>query len=232
MAGQRAAQAEVSPGVLFDLQDLVVAYRNVVALQGISLQVAEGEKVAIIGSSGAGKTTLLYKLYQLRAAESAFIHQQFALVPQLTVFHNIYIGRLDQNPLLRNVRNLIKPRDVNVREIEPIVATLGLRDKIFVRVGELSGGQQQRVAIGRAMYRGSGILLADEPVASVDVNQGESILKLIMDTDKTVVASLHSVNFALRFARRIVGLRGGRILFDLPVGHVTDKMLAELYRPC
>ena len=232
MMSQAARQAQTLPETLFDLRAIDVAYQSVAALSGISLRVAEGEKVALIGSSGAGKTTLLNTFYQMRPTETAIIHQHFALVPQLTVFHNIYIGRLDRHPFFFNALNLIKPQAGEIRAIKPIVARLGLEAKLFVRVGELSGGQQQRVAVGRAMYRGGRILLADEPVSSLDVQQGTSIVKLIMASDKTVVASLHSVDLALGFARRIVGLRLGRILFDLPPGQVTDELLDALYRPC
>ncbi len=218
--------------VLFDLQGVDLAYSNVIALREISLQIGAGEKVALIGPSGAGKTTLLSKLYQLQAEKTAFIHQQFALVPQLSVFHNIYIGQLDRQPWLGNLRNLLKPEASKLEEIMQILKQLGLEDKVRTRVGELSGGQQQRVAVGRAIYRGSEILLADEPVASLDIHQGEAIVKLIMATDKTVITSLHSVDFALRFAERIIGLRAGRIHFDLPKAAVTGEKLKELYRPC
>ena len=226
------APTVASSDPLFDLQNLDLRYGSVAALQAVSLQIFPGEKVALIGSSGAGKSTLLNKLYQLQAAQSAYIHQQFALVPQLSVFHNIYIGRLDRQPLLRNLQNLLRPQRARVAEIAPLLAHLGLQEKLHTRVGELSGGQQQRVAVGRALYRGGKILLADEPVSSLDVRQGEAIVKLIMETEKTVVASLHSVDLALNFARRVIGLRQGRILFDRPSEQVNQPLLDALYRPC
>lgn len=218
--------------VLFELDGIDLAYSNGVALKDVSLRIASGEKVALVGPSGAGKTTLLNKLYQLRAGSSALIHQHYALVPQLSVFHNIYIGRLDRHSFLFNALNLIRPQMEIRRQIDPILMLLGLQDKAMTRVGELSGGQQQRVAVGRALYRGSPVLLADEPVASVDVRQGEAIIKLIMETDKTVVAALHSVDFALRYAGRIIGLCDRRIHFDRPSGSVTPDMLQELYQEC
>ena len=226
------AQTIPTPDPVFALQNLDLCYGPLVALRGVSVRIFPGEKVALIGSSGAGKSTLLHKLYQLQAARSAFIHQQFALVPQLSVFHNIYIGRLDRQPLLRNLRNLLRPQRARIDEISPLLAHLGLQEKLHTRVGELSGGQQQRVAVGRALYRGGGILLADEPVSSLDVQQGAAIVKLIMETEKTVVASLHSIDLALEFAQRVIGLRQGRILFDRPPDQVDQALLDALYRPC
>lgn len=163
------------------------------------MSVAEGEKVALIGRSGAGKTTLLRRLYQIRPGDCAFIHQHYALVPQLSVFHNIYMGRLDFYSGLHNLWNLIKPVASHVEEIIPIVDKLGLQDKLFTRTGELSGGQQQRVGIGRALYRGGTILMADEPVSSLDNVQSEEIVALITKTRKTVISTLHSVDLARRF---------------------------------
>lgn len=217
---------------LFKLENVNVSYTRSQALNDISLNIHEGETVALIGPSGAGKTTLLNKLYGMQARHCAFVHQQYALVPQLSVFHNIYIGQLDRRPTWYNLINLIKPRQQILDEIHPIVDTLGLRDKLFAKVETLSGGQQQRVAVGRAMYHGGRVLLADEPVSSIDARQGEAVLRLIVNAGKTVVMALHSVGFALRFGQRIVGLCAGRIKFDLPTGQVTPQHIDTLYATC
>ncbi len=217
---------------LFSLDHVNVSYDRNPALHEITLDIEEGESVAVIGPSGAGKTTLLNKLYDMRADDCAFVHQQYALVPQLSVFHNIYIGQLDRRPVWYNLVNLIKPREQVINDIIPILDTLGLQDKLFTRVAALSGGQQQRVAVGRAMYRGGRVLLADEPVSSIDPLQGEAVLKLMVDTGKTVIMALHSVDFALRFGRRIIGLCGGRIRFDLPAAQVAQHHLDALYTAC
>lgn len=214
---------------LLSLSGEDIAYAGYVALQDISLSISEGEKVALIGQSGAGKTTLLRRLYQLNPEQCAFIHQHHALVPQLTTFHNIYMGRLDVHSVFQNLRNLIRPAGKFVEEIEPIARKLGLEDKLFTRIGELSGGQQQRVGIGRALYRGGSILMADEPVSSLDVVQREDILQLIVSSGRTVVSSLHSVSLSQRFFDRIIGLKNRSVLFDLPVDSVSDRLLAELY---
>jgi len=219
-------------GLLFHLHNVTVSYAEQRALQDISVAIGEGERVALIGPSGAGKTTLLNKLYTMQADACAFVHQHYALVPQLSVFHNIYMGRLDRRSNWTNLLNLIKPRKQVLQEIKPILDTLGMREKIFTKVEALSGGQQQRVAVGRAMYRGGRVLLADEPVSSIDTLQGEAVLKLILTAGKTVVAALHSVDFARRFFRRIIGLCDGRIRFDLPAERVSQTDIDALYEKC
>lgn len=206
-----------------------ISYSDFIALRDITLSINEGEKVALIGRSGAGKTTLLRRLYQLQPEQCAFVHQHQALVPQLSTFHNIYMGRLDFHSVFQNLLNLIKPSQARVAEIRPIATRLGLEDKLFTRIGELSGGQQQRVGIGRALYRGGSILMADEPVSSLDVVQRREIMKLIVTAGQTVISSLHSINLSQHFFDRIIGLKDRTILFDLPVASVTDKNLARLY---
>ncbi|MEE8304241.1 MAG: ATP-binding cassette domain-containing protein [Candidatus Tectomicrobia bacterium] len=216
--------------VLFSLKGESVSYESNVALKSITLQIDRGEKIALIGPSGAGKTTLLRTLYESVADRSAFVHQHYALVSQLSVLHNVFIGRLDRHSTVYNILNLIKPRKQVLEDIMPILHALGMAEKTFEKVSALSGGQQQRVAVARAMYRGENILLADEPVSSVDPHQAGTVMELIMQKAETVVMSLHAVEFALKFAERIIGLREGEIQFDLPVEHVTQTMLRKLYR--
>ena len=217
------------PKTLLSLAGEDIAYTDFVALRGITLSIAEGEKVALIGQSGAGKTTLLRRLYQLHPQQCSFIHQHQALVQQLSVFHNIYIGRLDAHSVFWNLRNLVHPIQRTIEEIMPIAKRLGLEDKLFTRTGELSGGQQQRVGIGRALYRGGSILMADEPVSSLDVVQRDEIMGVIVNAGKTVVSSLHSINLSQRFFDRMIGLKDQSILFDLPVGSISDDHFQELY---
>ncbi len=214
---------------LIDLQKLTIAYNGSVAISNMNLRIGDGERVALIGPSGAGKTTLLQKIYELVADRASFIHQQFGLVPQLSVFHNIYIGILDQNPLWKNIINLVRPTRNEREKVEAVLKDLGLSGKMSVRVSDLSGGQQQRVAVGRAMYRASPIVLADEPVASIDPHQGEKVVRALFTTGRTTIASLHSVDFARSFAERIVGIKAGHILFDLPAESVTDDHITQLY---
>ncbi len=215
------------PLLSLDAED--IANSGVVALQNVSISIGEGEKVALVGQSGAGKTTLLRRLYQLRPDQCAFIHQHYSLVPQLTTFHNIYMGRLDFHSNFHNLRNLIKPIDRHVEEITPIARELGLEEKLFIKIGELSGGQQQRVGVGRALYRGGAILMADEPVSSLDVVQGAEIMGLITRAGRTVISSLHSIDLSQKFFDRLIGLRGRSIFFDLPASKVSSTLLADLY---
>ncbi len=217
---------------MFDLENLSVAYRNTKVLKQISLKILNGEKVALIGPSGAGKSTLLRKLYEIHPKKSSFIHQDFALVPQLSAFHNVYIGRLDRYSLWYNLLNLVRPQRNETEQMSPVFKSLGIKDKMFLQVSTLSGGQQQRVAVARAIYRGSEILLGDEPVSSVDPHHAGAVLNLLLKTAPTVILSLHSVHLALEYFDRIVGLQNGKILFDLPRSEVDNKLLSKLYRPC
>lgn len=215
---------------LFNLVAESVAYENNVVLKNITLQIDRGEKVALVGPSGAGKTTLLRRLYNSVADQSAFVDQHYALIQQLSAFHNIYTGRLDQYSTFHNLLNLLKPQKKELQEITPILGELRMEEKIFEKVGAMSGGQQQRVAVARAIYRGEDILLADEPISSVDPLQADTVMDIIIQNTETVVVSLHAVEFALKFAQRIVGLSDGEIEFDLPTEEVTQTMLTELYR--
>ena len=216
-------------GPLLALSAEDIGYGTTIVLHEVSIAIHEGEKVALIGPSGAGKTTLLRRLHGLAPHLCAFIHQHHALVPQLSVFHNIFMGRLDQHSAVTNLINLLRPRPRFLAEIEPIAADLGLADILHARVGELSGGQQQRVGIGRAIYRGGRVLMADEPVSSLDMVQREEIMSLLVQAGATVVSSLHSVELARLFFDRIVGLKENRILFDLPAANVSESLLAQLY---
>ena len=217
---------------MFDLVHLSAAYDNEPVLHDISLRIERGEKVVIIGPSGAGKSTLLKKMYEAQQQHCAFIHQDFALVPQLSAFHNVCISRLDLNGTLHNLLNLIRPRKDEQQRVLPILESLHMGDKLFTPVHALSGGQQQRVSVARAIYRGSEIVLGDEPVSSIDPHQANAVLNIIKDSAPTVVLSLHDVDLALELFDRIVGLRDGRIFFDLPSADVEQNMLAELYEPC
>ena len=128
---------------LFNLVDEKVAYKTKIALQQITLKIERGEKIALIGPSGSGKTTLLYCLHEKNQSqnpndESVFVHQDYALVPQLSVFHNVYIGRLDRNSVGTNLKNLVWPQSKVRAEIESVLKDLDLVEQINQRVGTLS----------------------------------------------------------------------------------------------
>ena len=215
---------------MYDLDNLSVAYEDAAVLRDISLQIKAGEKVVIIGPSGVGKSTLLKKLYELRQRESALIHQDYALVQQLSAFHNVYIGRLDEHPTLHNLLNLLKPQKKDLEQIRPIFEALGMEEKMLELVGNLSGGQQQRVAVGRAIYRRSPIILGDEPVSAIDPHQAGTVLQLIVQSAPTVVLAMHDVQLAIEHFPRIVGLRDARVCFDLPASEVDERTLSDLYQ--
>ncbi len=217
---------------MFDLNSVSVAYGDAPVLKEISLRIREGEQIVIIGASGAGKTTLLRKLFDLQAQRAAFIHQNYALVPQLSVFHNVCAGRLNRHSAGYNLLNLVRPRKQELEAVTPLLEALGMADKRFERVGNLSGGQQQRVAVARAVYRAADILLGDEPVSSIDPHQAGAVLDLLKQRSNTLILAMHDVRLALGHFDRILGLRLGKIVFDLPGGKVDNKTLTDLYRPC
>ena len=214
----------------FVLQDLSIAYEGVPALQDICLRIDMGEKVVLIGPSGAGKSTLLRHLQELSRHDSALIHQDYALVPQLSAFHNIYAGRLDRHTSWQNLRTLLRPHPREVAAVQPILEALDLVDKAHDRVQTLSGGQQQRVAVGRAVFRDSQILLGDEPVSAIDPHQAGRVLELIKQSASTVVLAMHDVQLALEHFPRAIALRDGQIVFDLPAEQVDPETLGHLYR--
>lgn len=216
------------------LDSVSVAYGKTIALHDINLNVSKGEKIALIGPSGAGKTTLLRKLYEniftISGKEPGFIHQDFALIEQLSIFHNVYIGQLDHFSLMQNLRNFLFPSSIMQAEIRPILTQLGLAEKIFVKAGELSGGQKQRLAIARCLFKQADVILADEPVASLDLQQGETILDSLLHAASTVVVSLHSIDLALRCCNRIIALREGHIVFDGLPEEINQQKISELFR--
>lgn len=214
---------------MFELRDASASYDGHTVLSGISLRIEAGERVALVGPSGAGKSTLLGLLYRQRRADSALIPQESALVRSLSVFHNVYMGRLDRYSTWYNLRNLVRPSRREIADMEPILATLGLADKLFTRAGELSGGQQQRTAVGRALFRGAPAILGDEPVSAVDEHQARAVLEALDDRHRTVILAMHDVALALEFTDRIIGIRGGRIVLDRPSGALRPSDLVSFY---
>lgn len=199
-------------------------------LDNVSLTINTGERVALLGKSGSGKSTLLAHLRQLQPAQSAWCPQHPALVPQLSVFHNIYTGALNRHNALINVKNFCWPCATTRREITHLTDHLALSDSLWRKAGELSGGQQQRVGMGRALYQRRPALLADEPVSALDLDQGRALLSWLLDQHQTSVIALHQVELALGLCDRIIGLADHRILFDAPSQALQASDLACLYR--
>ena len=161
---------------------------------------------------------------------AALIPQELGLVKALSVFHNIYMGRLHQYSLWKNIQNLFVPTKTAVELIKPILTSLRLEDKIFANVGELSGGQQQRTAIGRAIYYPSEVLVADEPVSSVDEHQAREILQHLNLNKKTVILAMHDRSLAIEFTDRLIGIKDGNIILDAPSNKMSLSDLDNLYQ--
>ena len=229
-------------------------YEAVEALRPVRLEIHRGETVAILGPSGSGKTTLLSliaaelipsagtvhlngsALASLRpgrelARQVGMIHQQFDLVPNLSALQNVLAGRLGQWSLARSLFSLVWPQEraVGLAALERV----GVLERANVRAGRLSGGEQQRVAIARLLVQNPEIVLADEPVSSLDPARADEVLNILIETaqeaDRTLVASIHSVHLARDRFSRLVGLRNGAVRFDRPSDQVTDEMIASLY---
>ena len=204
-----------------------------VAVDGITLDIRAGERVAVIGPSGAGKTTLFRllnatlrptsghlwfdaadlerpsgrRLRQLRRRIGT-VYQQHNLVPQLRVVHNVLAGCLGRWSLPKALWSLISPQERTVALVA--LEQVGIPEKLYTRTAHLSGGQQQRVAIARVLVQDPDVILADEPVSSVDPTLGRTIIELLVQLAeshrKTLVANLHAMSFALDFFPRVIGV--------------------------
>jgi phosphonate transport system ATP-binding protein len=244
----------MKPENIFELKGISKVYERKIALSSLSLSIKKGEFVALIGPSGAGKTTLLntlatvirpeegellidgrasdsYKTVKELAKKIGIIRQQFDLVGQLPVIHNVLAGKLSDWGFFKSLVSLIVPQEklLAVKALERV----GLSDKVYENTSKLSGGEQQRVALARLLVQKPEIILADEPVSSLDPARAEDILfiltKLAKEEGQTLVASLHTVEYARKYFDRIIALREGKVYFDLPVEKVSDKLLEQLY---
>ncbi len=210
---------------VLSLRGASTSYSEQVVLRDIDLEIAPAETVVLMGRSGAGKTTLLKLLYAQSPASIALAPQAASLVAALSVFHNVYSGRLDRYSTLTNLRTLVLPPAKFIAEIRDILRDVDLEAQMWQKAGTLSGGQQQRVSLARALYNARSILLADEPVSALDRVQGRNMLRLIKTRHPTSVLILHDVQLALEFADRIVVLEDGRKVVDAPARTLTPQDL-------
>lgn len=230
--------------------------RAAAALRGVSLQVASGEQVAVIGPSGAGKTTLLHLLacalkpasgrLQLdqhnpwalsraalqRLRGSLFLAPQAPpLPPRQRVVTAVLAGRLPHQSLWASVRSLFYPSDIALAD--QALARFDMSDKLFERVDRLSGGERQRVGLARALATQASLLLVDEPLSALDPARTQqavqSLTQAAQERGATLVTTLHHVEMALQNFPRIIGLRDGELAFDLPAAQVTPQLLQQLY---
>ena len=213
--------------IVFELKRACAGYNGRPVLFDIDLTVHANERIAVMGRSGAGKSTLLGLLYAQRPADIALVPQASALVKPLSVFHNVYMGRLDRHSTAYNLRNLVWPAACKVAEVRGVLKSVGLEDEIFSAAGALSGGQQQRTSVARALYNGRPILIGDEPVSALDRVQGADVLSLLKSRHRTLVLALHDVHHALEHADRIVVLEDGRKVIDEPSSKLTANDLLQ-----
>ena len=206
-----------------------LGYDGRTVLANIEFTLRRGERIAVMGRSGAGKSTLLNVLYLRRKAEIALVPQAAALVKQLSVFHNVFMGRLDRHSTVHNLRNLVLPAKADVAEVEAVLHEVALADKLREKAGALSGGQQQRTSVARALYNGRPILLGDEPVSALDRVQGAAILDLLRRRHETLVLVMHDIPLSLQFCDRIVVLDGGRKIIDAPARDLTAADLVGVF---
>ena len=241
------------------LENVTVRYGALAALADVSLHIAAGERVGLVGPSGAGKTTLL-RLFNgsvrptsgkavvlgcdvaglapgaLRRLRSrvGFVHQDLGLVPNQRVIRNVLAGRLGHRGLAGAVRMMLFPTRAEAVDVHRILERVGIQEKLYERTDRLSGGQRQRVAIARALYQDPAALLADEPVASVDPARARDTVALLAEVSResglTLCTSLHNLDLAREFFPRLVGMRGGRIVFDRQTTDLDDGEFRDLYR--
>jgi phosphonate transport system ATP-binding protein len=214
---------------LIQLKSETASYQGVPILHDIDLCVNQGERLALVGQSGSGKSTLIKLIYERYRQHTSLMPQDCGLVNQLSVYHNVYIGRLGDYSTLYNLSNLIRPWPNQVTAIREILTQLQLEDFIFRPVGKLSGGQKQRVAVARSLFQKGNLLLADEPVSSVDEQQSKLVLKQLIEGFSTCVLALHDTRLALSFCDRIIGLEKGRIVLDQPSNTLSTNDLLSLY---
>ena len=256
MVAAAAGLIVASPDTL-RVEALSKRYGDVCALDNVSLSVAPGEMVVLLGPSGAGKSTLFRCLTGLVRPDSGevrllgaainrlegkalrqhrrsvgLVFQQHNLVGRLSAIDNVLTGRLGRTPLWR-----VLARRFAHADRQAALASLdrvGLLDKAYQRSDQLSGGQQQRVAIARVLAQDCRVLLADEPVASLDPESARSVLsdlrQVARDEGLAVLCSLHQVEWARQFSDRVVGLRNGRVMFDRPTADLDDTLESALYR--
>ena len=231
-------------------------FKNINAVNGISLEINEGEIIGIIGRSGAGKSTLLRMINRLIEpsegsiefndinitslkgkalrkwrSECAMIFQQFNLVERIDVLTNVLIGSLGRNYNFLNLIGVFSKKE-KINALKNL-DRFDLSEKALQKAGTLSGGQQQRVAIARALMQKPKILLADEPISSLDPKNAQRVmddmLKINREDGITIICNLHSLDVAKKYCDRLIGLSDGKVVFDGPPDDLTTEISKELY---
>lgn len=242
---------------MIKFEGVVKTYPNgVQALKGVDLSIEQGEFVCIIGLSGAGKSTLLRSINQMHQITGGklivdgvdvstlkgkelrrfrrnigMVFQSFNLVKRTTVIKNVLAARVADMPLWKSLLGLYAKQD-KIIALEAL-DQVGILEKAYSRADQLSGGQQQRVALARTVAQQPKIILADEPVASLDPVTSQQVMSDFVKINEalniTVIANMHHVDIALKYAKRIIGVKEGKIVFDGPSLKVTNDILKEIY---
>ena len=226
------------------------------ALKNISLEINQGEFVAIIGLSGAGKSTLLRTINRMHDISEGsltvdgeevnslkgkelrkfrrkvgMVFQSFNLVTRTTVINNVLTSRVPDMPLWKSIIGLYSKED-KVIALEAL-DKVGILDKAYVRADQLSGGQQQRVALARTLAQKPEIILADEPVAALDPITATAVMddskKINKELNMSVLINIHHVDLALKYADRVIGIKAGEIVYDGPSKDVDSEVLKQIY---
>ena len=247
---------------VLSVRDIAKSFGARRALDGVSLNVAKGEMIALIGPSGSGKSTLLRSISGLQTIDPGqgviaafgvpvqtdgkisarvrearirigFIFQQFNLVGRLSLFSNVALGSLGRIPFWRGLFGAW-PKETQAA-IMAALARVGVAEYAAQRANTLSGGQQQRGAIARALVQKAKIILADEPVASLDPVSARKVMEILRDLNRTdgltVVVTLHQVDYALRYSDRVIALKAGKIVYDGPPSGLETQQLIDIYGP-
>ncbi|MFC4024731.1 phosphonate ABC transporter ATP-binding protein [Oceanobacillus longus] len=243
---------------MIEFKQVQKQYPNgLLALKNINLQIKQGEYVAIIGLSGAGKSTLLRcinRMHDITAGSLTvdnveistlkgngirqlrrnigMIFQSFNLVTRISVINNVLVSFVPQMPLWRKILGIFTEQEK--KQALMALDKVGILDKAYIRVDQLSGGQQQRVALARTLAQDPQIILADEPVASLDpltANQVmEDFKRINQELSMTVIMNIHHVELALDYATRVIGIHDGEIVYDGRSKDITDEILEQIYQ--
>ena len=240
----------------FELRNVTRRFGEKVAVRDVTLEIPQGQMVGIIGRSGAGKSTLLRMINRLQEPSSGSIHfgeqevsrlrgaelrnwqrdcamifQQFNLVPRLDVLTNVLLGRLNHRSTAMSLLNIFS-REERIMAIAAL-ERLGIEQTALQRAGTLSGGQQQRVAIARALMQAPKMVLADEPIASLDPLNAKIVMDALRDINEregiTVITNLHTLDTARSYCERIIGMAAGRVVFDGTPAQLTASAVQEIY---